>query len=328
MHAIIPVAGKGTRLRPHTWSTPKALLQVAGKPILGHIIDRLVSAGIAHVTLIVGYLGDVIVAWTRKEYPDIRVDFAMQTNMDGLASAVDLAAPVTGDGVTLVVLGDTIFSADLSRAVDSKRNMIAVKRVDDPSRFGVVLLEGDRVVRLVEKPEEFISDLAIVGIYGFSSGTMLMNATSRLIKSGKRTRGEYQLTDAMQLMLDDGQAFGVFEVDEWYDCGKPETFLETNRILLNQGFGERRAEIVDSVIIPPVSMLKGTVISSSIVGPHVSIGCNSKIKNSIISNTVIGKRSSIDLVNIRDSIIGDDVAISGKAEKLNVGNSSTIEFQQ
>lgn len=326
MHAIVPVAGKGTRLRPHTWSTPKPLLQVAGKPILGHIIDRLVSAGIVHVTLIVGYLGDQIVEWTKKEYPEIHVDFAKQKNMDGLASAVDLAAPMTGDGVTLVVLGDTIFSADISKAVDPQQNMIAVKRVDDPSRFGVVLLEGDRVVRLVEKPEEFISDLAIVGIYGFSSGTMLMNATSKLIKSGNRTRGEYQLTDAMQLMLDEGHDFGVFEVDEWFDCGKPETFLETNRILLDSGSGENRASIVDSVIIQPVSMLAGTVISSSIVGPHVSIGCDTRIEKSIISNTVIGKRSSIDHANIRDSIIGDDVAVSGNAEKLNVGNSSTVEL--
>jgi len=246
--------------------------------------------------------------------------------MDGLASAVDLASPMTEDGVTLVVLGDTIFSADLSLAVDPQRNMIAVKRVDDPSRFGVVMMEGNRVVRLVEKPEEFISDLAIIGIYGFSSGTMLMNATSRLIKSGNRTRGEYQLTDAMQLMLDEGLDFGVFEVNEWFDCGKPETFLETNRILLNQGFGEKRALIVNSVIIPPVSMLEGTVISSSIVGPHVSIGCDSRIENSILSNTVIGKRSRIDLVNIRDSIIGDDADISGEAEKLNVGSSSKVEL--
>ncbi len=326
MHAIIPVAGKGTRLRPQTWSTPKPLLQVAGKPILGHIIDRLVSAGTVHVTLIVGYLGDEIVAWTKKEYPNIDVDFAKQNNMDGLASAVNLATPMTGDGVTLVVLGDTIFSADLSQAVDPQRNMIAVKRVDDPSRFGVVLLEGDRVVRLVEKPEIFISDLAIIGIYGFSSGTVLMHATSSLIKSGKRTRGEFQLTDAMQLMLDEGHDFGVFEVNEWFDCGKPETFLETNRILLDLGMNENRAEIVDSIVIPPVSLMEGTVISSSIVGPHVSLGCNSRIENSIISNTVIGKSSSIDMVNIRDSIIGDDVAISGKAEKLNVGNSSTIEL--
>ncbi len=326
MHAIIPVAGKGTRLRPHTWSTPKPLLQVAGKPILGHIIDRLVSAGVVHVTLIVGYLGDMIVEWTKNEYPDINVDFVKQNNMDGLASAVNLAAPVTGDGVTLVVLGDTIFSADLSRAIDPDRNMIAVKQVDDPGRFGVVLLEGDRVVRLVEKPEEFISDLAIVGIYGFSSGTILMSATSRLIKSGKRTRGEYQLTDAMQLMLDEGYDFGVFEVDNWFDCGKPETLLETNRILLNSGIGESGALIVDSVIIPPVSMPESAVISSSIVGPHVSLGCNTRIKNSIISNTVIGEHSSIDLVNIRDSIIGDDVSVSGKADKLNVGNSSKIEL--
>ncbi|MCD4847979.1 MAG: NTP transferase domain-containing protein [Candidatus Aegiribacteria sp.] len=326
MHAIIPVAGKGTRLRPHTWSTPKPLLQVAGKPILGHIMDRLASAGIVHVTLIVGYLGDMIVEWTRKEYPDIHVDFAKQDTMDGLASAVDLAAPMTGDGMTFVVLGDTIFSADLSQAADPERNMIAVKRVDDPSRFGVVLMKGEKVVRLVEKPEEFISDLAIVGIYGFSSGSVLMNATSRLIKSGNRTRGEYQLTDAMQLMLDEGHDFGVFKIDEWFDCGKPETFLETNRNLLDSGSGENRALVVDSVIIPPVSLPEGVVISASIVGPHVSIGCSSRVENSIISNTVIGKRSSIDLVNIRDSIIGDDVAVSGKAEKLDVGNSSTIEL--
>ncbi|MCD4700613.1 MAG: NTP transferase domain-containing protein, partial [Candidatus Aegiribacteria sp.] len=305
MHAIIPVAGKGTRMRPLTWSVPKVLIRLAGNTVLGHIIDELKTYGVDHITLIVGYLGDEIVKWTRNNYPDIQIDYAVQERMDGLASAVYLASPMTDDGHTLVVLGDTLFKADLSLAFRDESNMIAVKRVEDPRRFGVVVLDDRKVERLVEKPSEFVSDLAIVGIYGFSSGSTLMDAISRLIESGKKTRGEFQLTDAMQLMLEEGHPFGCFEVEDWYDCGEPETFLETNRNLLELGKGSSEGDHESAVIVPPVSIDADVKITSSIVGPYVSIASGSEIRGSIVRNTIVGCGTRLRNVHISDSIIGN-----------------------
>lgn len=326
MHAIIPVAGKGTRMRPLTWSLPKVLIRLAGKTMLGHIIDELTASGIDHITLVVGYLGDEIVDWARKNYPEIQVDFAMQKTMDGLASAVNLASPMTNDGQTLVVLGDTLFSADLSLALNSESNMIAVKRVKDPRRFGVVVQDNNGVKELVEKPQEFISDLAIVGIYGFISGYELMDATFRLIESGKKTSGEFQLTDAMQLMLEEGHPFGCFEVDGWYDCGKPETILETNRILLDLKKGSSEGELRNTVIIPPVSIDDDVTIESSVVGPYVSIASGSEVRDSIIRNTIVGCGTNLTNVNLHDSIIGNEADISGSAVRINAGSSCKIEI--
>ena len=326
MHAIIPVAGKGTRMRPLTWSVPKVLIRLAGNTVLGHIIDELTAYGVDHITLIVGYLGDEIVKWTRKNYPDIRVDHVLQERMDGLASAIYLASPMTDDGHTLVVLGDTVFRADLSLACSDESNMIAVKRVENPSRFGVVVLDGSNVKRLVEKPSEFVSDLAIVGIYGFTSGSVLMNAIYRLIDSGKKTRGEFQLTDAMQLMLEEGHSFGCFEVEDWFDCGKPETLLETNRILLDQGKGLSKENHENSVIVPPVSIDADVEIISSVVGPYVSIASGSIIRGSIVRNTIIGCGTYVRNVHICDSIIGNEADISGTAASINAGSSCRIEI--
>ena len=326
MHAIIPVAGKGTRMRPLTWSVPKVLIRLAGNTVLGHIIDKLKASGVNRITLIVGYLGDEIVNWTRMNYPDIQVDYAIQDKMDGLASAVYLASPMTDDEQTLVVLGDTLFSADLSLAYGEESNMIAVKRVEDPRRFGVVVLDGSSVTELVEKPSVFVSDLAIVGIYGFSSGTVLMDAISRLIASGKQTKGEFQLTDAMQLMLEDGRKFGCFEVESWFDCGKPETLLETNRILLDMGIGLKDSVHCTSVIVPPVSIDENVEITSSIVGPYVSIASGSRIQDSIVRNVIIGSGTTLRNVNINDSIIGNDADISGTALSINAGSSCRIEI--
>jgi glucose-1-phosphate thymidylyltransferase len=326
MHAIIPVAGKGTRMRPFTWSVPKVLIRLAGNTMLGHIIDELKASGIDHITLIVGYLGDEIVDWAKKNYPEIQVDFAIQKKMDGLASAVNLASPMTADEKTLVVLGDTLFSADLSLAFNDKSNMIAVKKVEDPRRFGVVVYDDNRVKRFVEKPQEFVSDLAIVGIYGFISGSELMDATYRLIESGKKTGGEFQLTDAMQLMLEEGHPFGCFEVDGWYDCGKPETILKTNRILLDLKKGSSAGDLKNVVIVPPVSIDGNVKIESSVVGPYVSIASGSEVRNTIVRNAIIGCGTNLTDVNIHDSIIGNEADISGNAVRINVGSSCKIEI--
>ncbi len=327
VHVIIPVAGRGTRLRPHTWSTPKALLPVAGRPILAHIIDALMPAGMDRITLITGYLGDQIVDWASNAC-SLPVEFAFQESMNGLASAVLLAAPWCDDNPTMVVLGDTIFQADLSRLPDDRRNLLGVKRVDDPRRFGVVVTENDRVTRLVEKPDEFVSDLAIVGLYSFTSGNGLMNACRKLIDSGITTRGEFQLTDAMQLMLEEGEEFGTFEVDGWFDCGKVETMLETNRVLLaaDPPALPEGTSFADSTIIPPSFVAPDAVLTSSVVGPFASVGPGSVIERSVISDCIIGARSRIVSALLKNTLIGSDSTVHGRTSLLNCGDGTVIEL--
>jgi glucose-1-phosphate thymidylyltransferase len=326
MHVIIPVAGKGTRLRPHTWSTPKSLLPVAGRPILAHIIDSLLPAGVDRITLITGYLGDQIVDWASNAY-DVTIEFAFQERMNGLASAVALAAPWCDDKPTMVVLGDTVFQADLSCLPDDRRNLLGVKHVDDPKRFGVVVTEGDRVTRFAEKPDEFISDLAIVGLYSFVSGEQLMSACRKLIDSGIMTRGEFQLTDAMQLMLEEGREFGTFEVEGWFDCGKVETILETNRVLLAADPPDLPDGIsANSMVIPPSFIAPDAVITSSVVGPFVSVGPCTVVERSVISDSIIGSRSRIESVTLEKTLIGSDSVVRGRTSLLNCGDGTVIEL--
>ncbi len=325
MHCIIPAAGKGTRMRPLTWSNPKPLLPVAGRPILGHIIDTLVKAGVDHITLITGYLGDQIVSWARKEYPEIRVDFSRQNNPDGLASAVLLAEEYADEGPSMVVLGDTLFSADLSVLEGERRNLIVTSPVEDPSRFGVVVMEGKKVTKLVEKPSLPISNLAIVGVYYFASGTKLMKYCRMLKEKNITTRGEYQLTDAMQLMLQDGEPFGILDISGWYDCGKPETLIETNRLLLQQEGSSGNPLLENSVVIEPCCFGRGVVLKNSVVGPFFSCGDNVEVQNSIVSNTVAGIGSIIRSANLADSVTGERVVISGKQGKVFLGDDSVSE---
>lgn len=325
MHCIIPAAGKGTRMRPMTWSMPKPLLPVAGRPMLSHVIDTLAEAGVDHLTLIVGYLGDAIVSWAREAYSSMKIDFSVQEKADGLASAVLLAEKYTGDEPTMVVLGDTLFSADLTVLKGETRNLIVTSRVDDPSRFGVVVMDGGRVTRLVEKPSEPISDLAIVGVYYFASGKRLMDRCRELKEKNIRTRGEYQLTDAMQLMLQAGEPFGILDIDGWYDCGKPDTLIETNRELL-QKLGSSGTPVLDnSVVIPPCAIGKGTVIRNSVVGPFFSCGDDVLVEDSRISNTITGNQSCFRTVSISDSVTGERVSVKGVTGKLLLCDDSIAE---
>ncbi|MCD6589169.1 MAG: NTP transferase domain-containing protein [Candidatus Fermentibacteraceae bacterium] len=326
MHCIIPAAGKGTRMRPLTWSLPKPLIPVAGRPVLAHVIDSLLDADVDHITLITGYLGDTIVSWARKQYPRIRIDFAVQKETDGLASAVLLAEPFVEDGPLMVVLGDTLFSADLAVLRGETRNMIVASPVEDPSRFGVVVMDGDRVAELVEKPSEPVSNLAIVGVYYFSSGKKIMENCRYLKENQLRTRGEYQLTDAMQLMLKNGEPFGILDIDGWFDCGKPETLLETNRVLLEKNGSSGSPVLENSVVVAPCFFGEATVIRNSVVGPWFSCGADVHIENSVISNTIAGSGSQFRHVMLKESIIGERSVVQGTPARLNTGDDSVAEI--
>jgi len=333
MKAIIPVAGVGTRLRPHTHTAPKVLLQVAGKPILGHIIDELITLGVTNISFIVGYLGQMVQDYVEDNYPMLTSRFIEQEHRGGLGHAIWLARDHHASaGPLLIILGDTIFQADLCAALSSDRTLIGVKEVADPSQFGIVETGPDgRVTGLVEKPEHPKTNLAIVGIYVIRTPRLLFESLDRLIQEDIRTKGEYQLTDALQLMLKAGERMETFPVQGWLDCGKPETLLETNRVLLEQKFRtlpERKAALLkDSIVRPPVAIAETASVTNSIVGPYVSISEGAEVSNSIVANSIISKDAAVLNAILDASIVSDRARVKGQHLRLNVGDSSEILFE-
>ncbi|HPB31202.1 MAG TPA: sugar phosphate nucleotidyltransferase [Candidatus Sumerlaeota bacterium] len=325
MKAIIPVAGLGTRLRPHTYSSPKPLLEVAGNTILGHILDELVILGVDEVTFIVNYFGEDIEKWVKKNY-SFRSNFVEQKELRGLGHAISLAEPYHRDNEKiLIILGDTIFSADLAKVLEWKENALGVKAVEDPRRFGIVELSNDTVTRLVEKPEIPPTNLAIVGIYHISQPFMLFDSLQEIIREGKTTRGEIQLTDALQRMLEKGAPFRTFEIDGWFDCGKFETMLETNRALLDKNvtadcIKSLHKRFPGAVFNGPVIVGEGASISSSVIGPYVSIGSGTMVKDCIIRNSIISSSASISRAVLEDSLVGKEGRYQGSPLNLNIGD--------
>jgi glucose-1-phosphate thymidylyltransferase len=323
MRAVIPVAGVGTRLRPHTYSLPKVLLNVAGKPILAHILDSLIEQSIEHATIITGYMGKLVEEYVLNRYSNIKFDFVVQEKLLGLGHAIWTGRKTYNNDELMIILGDTIFDVDLGLAVQSSKNSIGVKEVNDPRRFGVVVNdENGKILKLIEKPETPVSNLAIVGIYYIKDTALLNNSLDELMNKDIKTRGEYQLTDAMQLMIDKGADFSTFSVDGWYDCGKPETLLSTNRFLLDQKPSINLLE--DSIIIPPVFISDNAVVESSVIGPYASIADGAIVKDSIIRNSIISFGAKVTSSLLEESIIGNDAEVTGHFHRLNVGDSSQI----
>lgn len=323
MKAIIPVAGQGTRLRPHTHTVPKAMLPVAGKTIIEYILDEVAAVDPEEYVFIVGYLGDKL-----KRFLEHKLDkpchFVVQQDTLGIAHALYQAAEFLSDEPILIVLGDTIFQADLKPIVAKGVSAIGVRQVENPRRFGVVVLENDRVTRLVEKPAKFVSNLAIAGVYYLSDPRLLRTSIERLVAEDIRTRNEYQLTDALQLMVDAGHHMETFSVAGWFDCGEPAALLETNRVLLARVEGAPRRP--GSIIIPPVWIDDSAAVENSILGPHVSVACGAIVKNAVIRDSILGEYATVENLILQGSIIGDRASASGKAASLNVGDSSQVEL--
>jgi glucose-1-phosphate thymidylyltransferase len=324
--ALIPVAGVGTRLRPHTHTVPKALLNVAGKPILGHIIDLLLEAGIDEFCFVVGHMGEYIREWGERTYR-VPMHWVEQKQQLGLGHAVRETRRVIRDDPVFIVLGDTLFDADLKGVIARGGNSLGVMEVTDPSRFGVVVVEGGRVVRLVEKPAEPISCLAIAGLYHIQETKLLFRCLDRLVKEEIRTKGEYQLTDALGLMIREGAIFRTFPLGGWYDCGLPETILETNRILLDQlPPGPLPQTDPEAVVIPPVAFGREVRIERSVVGPHVSLEDGVIIRGSVVRNSILGEGARVEEAVLDGSIVGAGALVRGRPMSLNVGDSSEIDF--
>jgi glucose-1-phosphate thymidylyltransferase len=330
MKAIIPVAGAGTRLRPHTYTQPKALIPVAGKPILGFIIEQLAEVGYTEFVFVVGYLGDKIRDFVEDKYPHITSHFVLQEQREGLGHAIWLAKDFIGeDEEILIVLGDTIIETDLAQVVSSEHSTLGVKKVPDPWKFGVAEFgTGDTIIKVVEKPKFPKSNMALVGVYRIKETQELFEALSTLVKAEERRHGEIHLTDAIMLMIEKGIPFTGFKVDNWYDCGKVEILLETNAKLLKK-FGYASEELPfyeNTIIIHPVSIAKSTRISNSIVGPNVTIGEQSEIHYSILTNSIIGDFARLNQVILKKSVVGSDAYIKGLSQSLNIGDNTEIDL--
>jgi glucose-1-phosphate thymidylyltransferase len=324
MRAVIPVAGIGTRLKPHTFSTPKVLLNVGGKPIIAHILDKLLEEGISKATFVIGYLGDMIKEYIEKTYPSMQSSFVEQETMEGLGHAIYTAIPTFDDDEIFIILGDTIFDVNLKNVFRDKISSLGVKQVEDPRRFGVAVTKDGRIEKLVEKPQTPVSNLALVGLYYVSNKKVLIESLNELVEKNIRTKGELQLTDALQIMIDKGEEITTFSVNGWYDCGKPETLLSTNKFLLDKKSFSKNYKNV--VINQPVYIDGGAEIENSVIGPYATISSGCKVKECIIKNSIVGSNAQVEKALLDNSIIGSNALVRGTYKRLNSGDSSEVDF--
>jgi glucose-1-phosphate thymidylyltransferase len=324
MKAVIPAAGIGKRLRPHTYTKPKALVSVAGRPMLGHIIDSLIGMGVDELIPIIGYRGEMIKDYISSRYPDIRTNFVIQEQQEGIAHAVSMTREFADNSEVIIILGDTIIEADFNRIPEEGDYVLGVREVDNPGRFGIVEVEDDIVCGIEEKPDEPKSNLAIVGLYYLKDSSSLFEACEEIISRDIRTKGEYQITDALGMMIEQGTEFKPYRIEDWYDCGKIETLLQTNRILLD---GEGEAPVIEgSVIIPPCSIAENCAIENSILGPYVSVSEGCEIRSSIIDNTIIEEGSRVASSVISNSVLGSRSKVTGEKMQLNISDNSSWSF--
>jgi glucose-1-phosphate thymidylyltransferase len=323
LKVVIPAAGAGTRLRPHTHTTPKTLVRVAGKPILGHVLDSLSTLAIEELIVVVGYMGDKIREFITENY-DLKVTFVEQPERLGLGYAISLTKEAVGDSPMFITLDDTIIEFDLHGMLENGYSAIGVKEVEDPRRFGVVELKDGFIRRLIEKPKDPPTNLAIVGVYFIRNSPLLFECLDELIRRDIRLNDEYQLTDGLQMMIERGERIRAFPIDGWFDCGKPETLLATNRHLLQkQG---REYDVPGSIIIPPVFIGEGARIERSILGPYVSVAEGCLITDSIVSDSIINENARVEGMVLKGSLIGSNAVVKGKPSHLNVGDSSEVNL--
>ncbi|OPY29044.1 MAG: Bifunctional protein GlmU [Methanocella sp. PtaU1.Bin125] len=332
MKIVIPAAGAGKRLYPHTYTKPKPMVFVAGKPIIGHILDKAIDLKPEEVVIVVGYMKERLIDYVNENYRRKfrRISYVTQEQQLGLGHSIYVAREAVGDSPAMIALGDMIFKggykefAELHRCNGQCSGSIGVKEIDNPRHYGIVFTDYQgRVKKLVEKPKRSSSRLGIAGVYFIEDSPGLFRALEQVIES--HTNGEIQLTDALQKAVENGADYHTFEVNSWYDCGRPESLLEVNRLLLSEQKPSRK-RIDHSIVIEPVSIGKNVTIENSIVGPNVSISDGSTIRSSIVEDSIVGLHSEIRHMMLRSSLVGDGVVLSGKSNTLNIGDSSTIEF--
>jgi glucose-1-phosphate thymidylyltransferase len=321
---ILPVAGLGTRLRPQTWSKPKPLVSVAGKPILAHVLDRVMPVNPRKLVFITGFLGDQIEAWARATY-DVPMEFVNQPEMLGQTDAIIRTRGVV-DGDALILFPDMIFEADFADlpAVDADAVMFT-KEVEDPSALGIAVVEGGQITKLIEKPQELISKLAVIGIYYFKNMAQLFAAIEEQMARGIKLKNEYFIADAVQLMIDSGAKVITAPVTAWEDCGSAEALLATNQYLLNET-GCPTEQRDESLVIGPSAVASDAVLERAIVGPYASIGPGAIIRDAIVRDAIVEDAARIESAIVEHSLIGRTSSVRGRAARLNIGDTSTTEL--
>jgi len=326
----LPVAGVGTRLRPLTLHLPKCLLPVAGNTILGHILDALSELPVSEYIFVTGYQSTKVEEYIHKAYAHLPSRFVLQSNPQGLGEAIQLCTPcLSDDEPVLIVLGDTLFEADLASLVSSSGNVLCTRFVDDPSRFGVAVTDSQgRISRLVEKPKSFVSNQALVGIYFIRDVNALRDSLNRLLREDIRTRGEYQLTDALQSMIEQGCHFSTGEIQGWLDCGKPDALLETNRHLLKRNGPSGSRSFPGCTFIEPCYIGSHVELSNSIIGPNVSIHDNCHISGTMLQDSVVAAGGTLESAALSRSMLGESVVVRKFQGSLHLGDHSSINPEE
>lgn len=332
MVAIIPVAGAGTKLRPHTYTQPKSLIPIAGKPILGYIIDQLMEYGVDEFVFVIGYLGDKIRDYIDGAYPKLKKSFVIQQEREGLGHAIWLTKnTIKPDSEAVIILGDTIMELDLKSFLDQPGSSLGVKKVIDPRIFGVAEVnEKNIITKVVEKPSIPKSNMALVGLYKIKRFGDLADAIEYNIKNNIRNNNEFFLTDGLQQMIQRGEVFSAFKIDNWYDCGQREVLLQTNALLLRKNWQAKepkRISYENTIIVEPVYIGENADIQNTIIGPNVTIGDNATIHHSIIKESIIGSYTRLQDVVLYNSIIGSDSVVRGSSQSLNIGDNTELDLR-
>ncbi len=327
MKLVIPLAGYGTRMRPHTYVRPKPLINVAGKPVLAHILDRFQGFDIDEAIFIVGYMGDQIAEYVDTHYTFPVTRYVEQRELKGQAHALWLARDYLS-GPLFIIFVDTIAdgSLDVVRSTDAD-GIAFVKEVEDPRRFGIAMTDEEgRIVRFVEKPDTMEHRLALIGLYWLREGRQLVEAIEELLARDIQTKGEYYLADALQLMIDRGALFRPQEVDVWKDCGTIEATLDTNRYLLAHGAAnDGRFSFPQGVVIPPSYVGEGVTIERAVVGPYATVLDGAVIRDALVRDAIVGEGTTIESALVEHSIIGLKARVRGTFQRLNIVDTSWVE---
>lgn len=323
MQVIIPLAGKGTRLRPHTYLIPKPLLKVAGQPVMDWVMDRLDGLQVEELIFITGHLKEQVEAYTRSRY-QVKSSYIEQKVQDGTAGAINLARPLI-HGPTMIIFVDTVFEADLTLAERTKADgIIWAKEVEDYQRYGVVVTDAaGYMTKIIEKPSEPISKLANIGLYYMRNVDALWRGIDHVLAS-PTNKGEYYLTDAFQHMIDHGCKILTAEVGGWYDCGQLETTLETNGILLSQGAARHPKVGPDIRLVEPVLIEDGCILERCTIGPNVSVEGGCTIRDASVADSIIGPGCTIDRSTMTHSMLGEKARVADFTGSCSIGAHSEV----
>lgn len=338
MRVIILLGGYGSRMRPHTWSRPKPLLNVAGNTVLGHILDQMAELTTGEVIFVVGYKGNQIEAWVRENYPHLDSHFVIQEEALGQAHAVWLCREyLQNDEDVVLAFGDGIIEADFGQLkVKGEETgadaVFTVQPVEDPSSFGVVAVNDEGyVTRFIEKPQTAEHNLAVVGINWFRSARDLFHAVDRVMKENRQTLGEYFMADAYELLLEDGYRITTLNIKHWYDAGQPQNILDTNMHLLGMGYHSpeaiERSYAEEFMVVPPVYLHPTARVENSVIGPYATLEAGVVVRDSIVRNSIVDSGAVLENVIVENSLIGEKAEVTGRAQSLFIGDNARVNLK-